>query len=204
MNKFCTAYLDDILIYSNSIKEHQQHVQKVLAKLQEAGILADVDKCKFYVIETKYLGPMISTDGIKINSAKVDAIKQWDTPTCVQEIRLFIGFCNFYRQFIKNFSKIAGPLNTLTKKDTKFAWINKCEAAFQGLKQRVCKAPILIHFNLSKQCHVKIDFFDYVSAGVLLQKGKNGNLHLVAYFSKQMVPAKCNYEIYGKELLTII
>ena len=121
LNDFCTAYLDDILIYSTSMKKHHQHVRKVLMKLREAGIPADVDKCEFHVTKTKYLELIISTKSIKIDPAKVDAIKQWDLPTCVWEVRSFIGFCNFYRRFIRNFSKIAGPLNTLTKKDTKFA-----------------------------------------------------------------------------------
>ena len=95
-------------------------MQKVLTKLREAGIQANVDKCKFYVTETKYLGLVISVDGIKIDSAKVEAIKQWDTPTCIREVRSFIRFCNFYCQFIRDFLKIAGLLNTLTKKDVKF------------------------------------------------------------------------------------
>ena len=162
-----------------------------------------MDKCEFHVTETKYLGLIISTDGIKINPSKVDAIKSWDTPTCVREVRSFIGFCNFYRRFISNFSKIAGPLNTLTKKDVKFAWTEECELAFQGLKQRVCEAPILAHFDPSKECHVETDSSDYVSTGVLSQE-HNSILHPVAYFSKRMVPAECNYEIYDKELLAII
>ena len=153
--------------------------------------------------ETKYLGLIVSTKGIKIDPSKVDAIKSWDTPTCVREVRSFIGFCNFYRQFISNFSKIAGPLNTLTKKDVKFEWSVECDWAFKGLKQRVCKALILKHFDPSKQCHVETDSSDYVSAGVLSQE-HNGILHPVAYFSKRMVPAECNYKIYDKELLAII
>ena len=92
----------------------------MLTKLREASIQADVDKCEFHVSETKYLGLIISVDGIKMDPAKVDAIKQWNSPTCVQEVRLFIGFRNFYRRFIKDFSKIAGTLNTLMKKDVKF------------------------------------------------------------------------------------
>ena len=204
LNDFCTAYLDDILIYSTSIKEHRQHVRKVLTKLREARIQADVDKCEFHVTETKYLGLIISVDGIKMDPAKVDAIKQWDSPTCVREVRSFIGFCNFYRRFIRDFSKIAGPLNTLTKKDVKFAWTEECELAFQGLKQRVIETPILSHFDPSKQCHVETDSSDYISAGVLSQEDDNGILHPVAYFSKRMVPAECNYEIYDKELLAII
>ena len=176
----------------------------MLTKLREAGIQADVDKCEFHVSETKYLGLIISVDGIKMDPAKVDAIKQWDSPTCVQEVRSFIGFCNFYRQFIKDFSKIAGPLNTLTKKDVKFAWTEECELAFKRLKQQVCEAPILNHFDPSKQCHVETDSSDYVSAGVLSQEDGNGILHPVAFFSKRIVPAECNYEIYDKELLAII
>ena len=121
LNKFCTAYLDDILVYSNNLKEHKEHVRLVLAKLREFGIQADVNKCEFHVIETKYLGLIISTEGIRMDPAKINAIKQWDTPTCVQEVCSFVGFCNFYRQFIGKFSKIAGPLNSLTKQNIPFA-----------------------------------------------------------------------------------
>ena len=203
LNEFCTAYLDDILIYSSSMKEHWQHVQKVLIKLQEAEIPVDVAKCEFHITKTKYLGLIISVDGIKMDPAKVESIKQWNTPTCVTEVRSFIGFCNFYCCFIKNFSKIAGPLNSLIKKDAKFAWSDKCKLAFKRLKKHVCKAPILVHFDPSKECHVETNSSDYVSAGVLSQKD-NGILHPVAYFSKRIAPAECNYEIYDKELLAII
>ena len=168
LNEFYTAYLDDILIlYSTSMKKHCQHVRKMLIKLREAGIQANIDKCEFHVTETKYLGLIISTKGIKIDLAKVDAIKQWDSPTCVWEVLLFIDFCNFYCQFIRDFSKTARLLNTLTKKDVKFVWTEKCNPAFKSLKQRVCEAPILIHFDPSKECHVETDSSDYVSARVL-------------------------------------
>ena len=96
LNRFCTAYLDDILIYSQNLREHKEHVQLVLAKLREFGIQANVDKCEFHVAETKYLGLIISTESIKMDSAKVEAIQNWSTPTCVKDVRAFIGFCNFY------------------------------------------------------------------------------------------------------------
>ena len=184
LNEFCTAYLDDIFIYSTNLKDHKQHMQKVLTKLREAGIQADVDKCKLHVTETKYLGLIISTEGIKMDPSKVDAIKSWDTPTCVREVRSFIGFYNFYRWFIRDFSKVAGPLNTLTKKEVKFTWTEECKLAFEELKKRVCEAPILIYFDFSKECHVETDSSDYVSAGVLSQEDDNGILHPVAFFSK--------------------
>ena len=167
------------------MKEYQIHVQKVLTKLQEAGIQANVDKCKFHVTKTKYLGLIISTEGIKIDPAKVDAIKQWNSPTCVREVRSFIGFCNFYCQFIRDFSKIAGPLNTLTKKEVKFAWTEECKLALKKLKKRVCKASILIYFNHRKECHVETNLSNYVSAEVLLQEDDNDILHPVAFFFKK-------------------
>ena len=127
-----------------------------------------------------------------------------DTPIWVRKIRLFVRFCNFYREFIRGFSKIAKPLNTLIKKDMPFAWTEKCNLTFKGLKQRICKAPILIYFVASKLHHLEIDSSDYVSTKILSQKSDNRNLHSVAYFLKKMVPAECNYKIYNKKLLAII
>ena len=103
-----------------------------------------------------------------------------------------------------NFLKIAGPLNALTKKEVKFEWTPECEKAFSDLKQRVCEAPILWHFDPSEQCFVETNFSDYVNADVLSQPDNNGILYPVAYFSRRMSPAECNYEIYDKELLAII
>ena len=204
LNKFCTAYLDDILIYSSNLRKHKEHVRLVLAKLREFGIQADVDKCEFYVTETKYLGLIISTEDIKMDPAKVKAIQDWSTPTCVKDVRAFIGFCNFYRRFVLNFLKVARPLNALTKKEVKFQWSSECEKAFSELKQRVCEAPILPHFDPNEQCFVETNSSDYVNAGVLSQPDNNSILHPVAYFSRRMSPAECNYEIYDKELLAII
>ena len=139
-----------------------------------------------------------------MDSAKIEAIKQWDTLTCVQEVCLFVGFCNFYRRFIRNFSKIARPLNLLTRNNVQFAWTANCKKVFQELKQHVCKDLILCYFGSSKQCFVETDSLDYVNANVLLQMGENGLLHPIAYFSRRIAPAECNYKIYNKKLLAII
>ena len=117
---FCTAYLDDILIYSQTRSEHTQHVRKVLQKLREAGLFAKLAKCEFTVHETKFLGLIVGRDGIKIDPEKVQTITTWATPTCVTDVQAFIGFANFYRRFIKDFSKIIAPLVNLTKKDVEF------------------------------------------------------------------------------------
>jgi hypothetical protein len=196
--------MDDILIYSKNRKEHIQHVRAVIQKLRDAGLQADISKCEFFVTETKFLGLIITTDGIKIDPEKVKTIVEWAVPHNPTDVRAFNGFCNFYRRFIRKYSRIIRPLIELTKKDAIFEWTQKCQEAFDLLKKRIVEAPILCHFDSAREAYIECDASDYVTAGVLSQKDDNGVLHPVAFFSKKMTPAECNYEIYDKELLAII
>ena len=120
LDKFCTAYIDDILIYNNSKKEYQTHVQKVLAALQKAGLQADIAKCEFHVIKISYLGLIISTKGIRMHPKRVEAVQNWETPTCVKDVQVFIEFVNFYRRFIKEFSNVVCLMIATIKKNTTF------------------------------------------------------------------------------------
>ena len=204
LNDFCQAYLDDILIYSKTKKEHQEHVRKVLLRLREAGLQVDIDKCEFHVQETKFLGLLVSTTGLKMDPDKVAAVTAWEVPTCLKEVQSFVGFCNFYRRFIKDFSKTVKPLVALTKKDCPFLWSEACQAAFEEMKHLVTSAPVLRHYERSRPAVLETDSSDYVNGGVLSQADDEGVLHPVAFYSKNMVPAECNYEIYDKELLAIV
>lgn len=108
---FCTAYLDDILVFSEREEEHAEQVRKVLHRLRERGLQLDIDKCEFGVKETKYLGVIITTEGVKMDPEKVRTILEWETPTCVQEAKSFVGFAGFYRRFIDGFSRLTKPLS---------------------------------------------------------------------------------------------
>jgi hypothetical protein len=204
LNEYLSVYMDDILIYSRNRAEHIQHVQSVLERLMAAGLQADIKKCEFFVTETKFLGLIVGIDGIKMDPEKVKAIVEWQEPRDVSGVRAFLGFCNFYRRFVRNYSKMVRKLVELTKKDFLFNWDSSCQAAFDAMKQATTSAPILCHFDRRKTCYVECDASDYVTAGVLSQKDDEGILHPVAFFSKRMAPAECNYEIYDKELLAII
>ena len=205
LDVFCTVYIDDILIYSNSKKEHNEHVRRVLAALQKAGLQADIDKCEFHVTKVNYLGLIITSNGIRMDPHKVSAVQQWETPTCVWDVQSFIGFANFYRRFIHGFSSIVAPMIATVKKNAKFEWTSACQRAFELLKQRFTTAPILAHFNYEKECIVETNASDNVSAGVLSQySSENGKLYPVAFFSRKHSPQEINYEIYNKELLAII
>ena len=204
LDRFCTAYIDDILIYSDSLGEHKEHVRQVLAKLQAAGLQIDITKCDFYVQEVKYLGLIVSTSGIKMDPAKISAIVDWPTLRSVKDVQAFLGFANFYRRFIYGFSRIVRPLHRLTRKDVNFEWTAKCQEAFDKLKTAFITAPILAHFDPDLECIIETDASDFVTAGVMSQRGPDGILRPVAFFSQKHSPAECNYEIYDKELLAII
>src|SRR6266487_5853467 len=116
LDDFCTAYLDDIMIYSANELEHQEHVRKILLRLREAGLQVDIRKSEFHITQTKYLGFIVSTDGIETDPEKTAVIDQWEPPRTVKGIQSFLGFCNFYRRFIKDYGRIARPLNRLVRK----------------------------------------------------------------------------------------
>lgn len=204
LDVFCTAYLDDVLIYSNNRKEHRRHVNLVLDKLREAGLQLDIKKCKFEATEVKYLGLIISRRGIEMDPIKIECVKSWKTPSCVKDIQAFLGFANFYRRFIKGFSLVARPLTELTKKNTTWLWSSDCDQAFNSLKSAFIKAPILRHFDPDRRCVVEVDSSDWAHGGILSQYDNDDILHPVAYFSGRLNPAQINYEIYDKELLAIV
>ena len=139
-----------------------------------------------------------------MNSAKVDTIINWPTLMNVKDVQSFLGFVNFYRRFIYDYSKIAALLTHLICKDVAFEWFSECEDAFNTLKRAFTSDVILCHYNSDLKLVMKTDASDYVSEGILLQYNENGVLHPVAYFFKKHSPAECNYEIYDKELMAII
>ena len=120
LDEFCTAYIDNILIYSNSKKEHQTHVQKVIAALKKAGLQENINKCEFYVTKISYLGLIISIKGIRIDPKKVETVQNWEHLTYVRDVQAFIGFANFYCRFIRAFSNVVHPMIANIKKNTIF------------------------------------------------------------------------------------
>ncbi|KAE8548994.1 hypothetical protein EYB25_009377 [Talaromyces marneffei] len=204
LDKFLIAFVDDLLIYSNDELEHETHVKFVLERLRAAGLQASIKKCEFHVTTTKYLGFIITPDGVKVDTAKVETVLSWKTPNTMLGIQSFLDFCNFYRKFIKEYSRIARPLYRLTKIDVPFKWTEDCQRAFDTLKERLGSAPVFTHYDPKRQTRVETDASDGVVAGVLSQFCKDGEWHPVGYYSATMAPAEHNYHIHDKELLAII
>ena len=203
---FCSAYIDDILIYSSGSRtEHREHVRKVLVRLREAGLQVDIDKCEFEVKSVKYLGFIIEAEqGVRMDPAKVAAIQEWKAPQSVKGVQSFIGFANFYRKFIKNFSELTLPIMKLVRKDTLFKWNEEAEQAFVRLKKIFTTAPVLTLFDHSRETILEVDASKWCIGGTLFQVDNEGVVRPCAFYSKKNSPAECNYEIYDKEMLAIV
>ncbi len=206
LDEFCSAYVDDVLIYSEgSLAEHREHVRKVLRRLQDAGLQLDIDKCEFEVKSTKYLGFIIEAGvGVRMDPQKVQAILNWEAPRSVKGVQSFIGFANFYRKFIQGFSKVVQPIISLVKKDATFVWTTEANQAFVRLKKLFTENPVLAPFDADRTTIVETDSSGWCVGGTLMQYGSDGTLRPCAYFSKKNSPAECNYEIYDKEMLAIV
>ncbi len=202
LDDFVVCYLDDILIYSKNPEEHQRHVRLVLQKLRDAGLYAKPEKCVFHKSQVEFLGYIISTEGLSMDPKKIQTIMEWETPKTVRDVQCFLGFANFYRIFIMNYSKIAAPLTRLTCKD-KLEWSPEAEEAFHNLKTSFTTAPILIHADFSKPFFMETDASDF-ALGAVLSQMEGGRLHPVAFHSRKFSAAEINYEIHDKELLAIV
>ncbi|GJS51104.1 putative reverse transcriptase domain-containing protein [Tanacetum coccineum] len=143
LDRFVIIFIDDILIYSKSKKEHEGHLKLILNLLKKEELYAKFSKCEFWLSKVQFLGHMIDSEGIHVDPVKIEAIKDWASPKTPTEIHQFLGLAGYYRRFIKGFSKIARPMTKPTQKSMKFEWGEKAEAAFQLLKQKLCSAPIL-------------------------------------------------------------
>lgn len=204
LDVFVVVYLDDILVYSKTFEEHVQHVRKVLQALEDADLRIKPEKTEFHKQEVKFLGYIVSREGLKMDQKKIEAITSWPKPTTVKEVQSFLGFANFYRQFIQGYSAVTAPLTQMTKKDQQFQWTAEAEQAFQELKTRFSTEPILVIFDPTKKATVETDASDKAIGACLSQPDDKGKLRPVAYLSRKMTPPELNYEIHDKELLAIV
>ncbi|GJZ06961.1 putative reverse transcriptase domain-containing protein [Tanacetum coccineum] len=199
LDKFVIVFIDDILIYSKNKKEHKEHLKQTLELLKKEELYAKFSKCEFWIPKVQFLGHVIDSEGIHVDPAKIESIKDWTSPKSPTEIRQFLGLAGYYRRFIEGFSKIAKPMTKLTQKKVKFEWGDKQEAAFQLLKQKLCSAPILALPEGSE------DFIAYCDASkkglgaVLMQREK-----VISYASRQLKIHEKNYTTHDLELGAVV
>ncbi|KAK1427827.1 hypothetical protein QVD17_16523 [Tagetes erecta] len=199
LDKFVIVFIDDILIYSKSKSEHEQHLRLILELLKEEKLYAKFSKCEFWLKEVQFLGHTVNDKGIHVDPAKIEAIQKWAEPKTPTEIRSFLGLAGYYRRFIPNFSKIAVPLTTLTQKGVPYNWGSEQVQAFQSLKHALCNAPILTLPDGNDDFVVYCDASNRGLGCVLMQRGK-----VIAYASRQLKIHEKNYTTHDLELGAVV
>ncbi|KAK3544099.1 hypothetical protein QTP86_001557, partial [Hemibagrus guttatus] len=205
LGRWVIAYIDDILVYSNSPEEHVQHVREVLSRLQRHHLYVKLEKCEFHRTTVTFLGYVISQRGVEMDAVKVRSVTEWPAPTTIRELQRFLGFANFYRRFIRNYSAVAGPLTSLLRgKPKRLSWTDQARAAFQQLKDCFTSAPILRHPDPDLPFVVEVDASSSGLGAIFSQRhGEPGKLHPCAFYSRKLTAAEANYDVGNRELLAI-
>ena len=184
------VYLDDILIFAHTIYKVIKYTHMVLQHLLDLDLYLQPTKCSFNQTSVEYLGLIILEGELCIDPVKLKAVSNWPTLTKVKNIQEFLGFCNFYRRFVKNYSALARPLFDLTKKDTLFLWGTTQADAFTTLQNALTMSPVLLLPDYGKPFTLITDASDYATGAILEQDDALGWSHLVAYYSKSLQPAE--------------
>ncbi|KAL0561469.1 hypothetical protein IC582_001897 [Cucumis melo] len=199
LDTFVIVFIDDILIYSKTEAEHEKHLRMVVQTLRDNKLYAKFLKCEFWLKQVSFLGHVVSTVGVSVDPAKIEAVTGWTRPSTVSEVRSFLGLAGYYRRFVENFSRIATPLTQLTRKGAPFVWSKACEDSFQNLKQKLVTAPVLTVPDGSGSFVVYSDASKKGLGCVLMQQGK-----VVAYASRQLKSHEQNYPTHDLELAAVV
>jgi hypothetical protein len=168
IGKFVVIYFDDILIYNPSLTEHLNHLRAVFDALRAARLFGNLEKCTFCTKRVSFLGYFVTSQGIEVDEAKVQAIQSWPTPTTMTQVRSFHGLAGFYCRFVKDFSTIAAPSNELTKKGVAFHWGEEQEVSFALLKDKLTHAPLLQLPDFGKTFELECDASGVGIGGILM------------------------------------
>ncbi|WVZ97592.1 hypothetical protein U9M48_043114 [Paspalum notatum var. saurae] len=190
LDKFIVVFIDDILVYSKNEEEHEEHLRTVLTRLREHQLYAKFSKCAFWLREAT----SCPKKGVAVDPSKVEDVLNWKQPETS-----FLGLAGYYRRFIKDFSKTAKPMTSLTKKKSKYSWSPNCEEAFQSLKRSLTTAPVLAQPDVTKPFDVYCDAFGNGLGCVLMQEGR-----VVTYASHQLRKHEANYLTHDLELAAVV
>ena len=199
----CLVYLDDIIVFASDLGTHLERLTQVLERLSSANLKLKPSKCHLLQRRVLFLGHVVSGEGISTDPSKIEAVKTWPTPTRLKDVRAFLGLCSYYRKFVPDFAQIGRPLHALTKKDTRFAWSEECQSAFELLKTRLTEAPVLALPNDTGTYVIDTDASGE-SIGAVLSQIQDGQERVICYGSRVCHQAEQNYDVTKRELLAIV
>ena len=198
-------YLDDIIVFSDSVEEHLKRLEEILQRLRAANLMLKPSKCHFFKRQVEFLSHIVSQDGVSTDPHKVEAVKEWPIPRRVRDVRAFLGLTGYYRRFIQNYEEIAKSLHELTEKNTEFVWTTERERAFQKLKSSLTTAPILGYPSAEEDDVFLLDTdASNCHIGAVLSQRQGGEEKVIAYGSKVLSKSERNYCVTRRELLAVV
>jgi hypothetical protein len=200
---YALVYLDDILIFSDSIQDHARRIKMVLDRIREAKFKLNLEKCMSAAREVAYLGHLVSANGVSPDVNKVKAIKSFPLPRNVRDVRAFLGLAGYYRSFIPNFAALSKPLTQLTRKDVTFYWLEPQQTSFDALKEALTSDSVLAHPEFDKPFILSCDAFNYAISAILRQEHSAKERPLI-FASRVLNNHEINYSTTEKELLAVV
>jgi len=197
-------YLDDVIVVAPDVETHLQRLQEVFDRLRAAGLKLKPSKCELFQQQVRYLGHVVSKDGVSTDPDKVAAMAEWPAPRDQKELLTFLGMTGYYRQFVKGYANIARPLHRLSGKGVPWEWTGECQQAFLTLRDRLVSAPILCYPSGIGAYVLDTDASDASVGAVLSQEQADGREGVISYFSKALNGAERNYCTTRKELLAVV
>lgn len=202
--EFATAYVDDILLFSNTIASGFEHLQSTLELISKSGLVLRREKCSFLKTRIEYLGHVISVGEIRPSPDKVEALLNFKNPADVHELRRFIGLASYFRKFVRSFANRIQPLSVLLKKDQPWSWGSEQQNSFLDIKTALSSEPVLAIYNPKYEIELHTDASSHGVGGILLQKQPRGELKPIAYFSKQTTATEQKYHSYELEAMAVV
>jgi len=196
-------YLDDLLIASKNIADHEYKLKLVFQRLADANLTINVKKCQFFRRQTEYLGHTVDSTGLRPNDKKVRDVQNFPVPSSVTQVKSFLGLAGFYRPFIEKFGIVAEPLTRLLRKDTPFAWSSEQQQAFEALKQRLTEAPVLSFPDFNETFYLATDASS-IGLGAALMQRHDGRYKPIAFASRKLNQAERNYSVTDLEALAVV
>jgi len=198
------VFVDDVLVGTETEEGHDQIVEEILRRLEENDLYIKPEKCMWKVRKIGFLGVVIGPDGIEMEKEKVEGVLSWLEPKNIKDVRKFLDLANYYRRFIKDFARVARPMNMLTRKNEKWRWEKAQQKAFNELKWVFMTKPVSAAPDLDKEFRVEADASNFATGGVLSMKCSDDKWRPVTFISKSLSDTERNYEIHDKEMLAVV